>query len=103
MTRWEIFKALNSGMEILLIARSAAGPSSAAATATTAAILGAGTRFIHVQLPSLHLPAIETADGRLRFLGARHLYKSESLGMAAGLVLNDGRGRYLPEFSKSLT
>src|SRR5271157_6621533 len=92
-----------SGMEILLIARSAAGTSSAAAATATTAILGAGTRLIYVQLPSLHLFAIETADGRLRFLGRRHLNKSESLGMAAGLVLDDGRGCNLPEFSKSLT
>jgi hypothetical protein len=90
-------------MGILLIARSAAGTSSAAAAATTAAIIGAGASLIHVQLPSLHLFAVETADGSLCFLGRRHFYKSESLGMAAGLVLDDGCGRYLPEFSKSLT
>jgi hypothetical protein len=67
MTRWEIFKALNSGMEILLIARSAAGTSSA--TAATTAILSAGTRLIHIKLPPLHFFAIETADSCLRFLG----------------------------------
>ena len=94
----------DNGVEILLIARSAAataGPSSA--TASTAAFFGAGARLIDVQLSSLYLPAVHPADGRLGLLCHRHLYKSESLGMAAGLVLNDGRGRYLPEFSKSLT
>ena len=92
----------DNGVGVLLIARSAAaGPSSGSSTAT-AALLGAGARLIDVQLPSLYLPAVQPADGRLGFLCHRHLYKCESLGMAAGLVLNDGRGRYLPELYKSL-
>jgi len=83
-----------------LITRSASWPSSGAAAPV---IVGTGASLIHVQLPSLHFLFVHAADGRSGFLFHGHFDKSESFGLSAGLVLNNGDGRYLPKIFKSLT
>jgi hypothetical protein len=89
-----------SKRERLLITRSSPCPPSSSAPPP---LVGTGARLIHVQRPSLHLFAVHPADGSLSFFFYGHLDESESLGLVAELIFNDGSGRNLPESLKSLS
>jgi hypothetical protein len=99
------FLSAYEGEDRLLETGSAPRPPSAAAAtaaAATPAIVGAGPRLVHVQRPPLQLFAVHAADGRLSLFFPGHFDKSESLGLVAELVLDNGNRRNLAERLKGL-
>src|SRR5208337_3249999 len=72
-----------------LLAVPAASTTIPAAAPPAPATLGLGTRFIHVQLASANLGAVERSDGFVSILGTGHLNEAEAAGASGVAVGHD--------------
>jgi hypothetical protein len=71
--------------------------------ATTAGSFFAGLSFVHGQGAPAEVLAVHSCNGGLRFVLFGHFYKAKAAGLAAELVLDDGRRAHSPKGFKGLT
>jgi len=74
-------------------------PLAAATAAETAGpgLVRPGTSFVDRGRPALEVPTVQGGDGLIGLVLVRHLNEAESAGLAARLVLDDGRAGDLAE------
>jgi len=83
-------------------AAAASAPAAAEAAAACPRLVRARTGFVDRHGPALEVLAVQRGDGLIGLVLVRHLDEAEPAGLAAELVLDDGRGGDVAEGREGL-